>query len=62
MMFAGIVLILLGALVILFGSVLGTALKTPRGRRLETLLGKVGARVYYLIIGTLIIGFGITLL
>ena len=62
MMFAGIVLILLGALIILFGSVLGTVLKTPRGRRLEALLGKVGARVYYLIIGALVIGFGITLL
>ena len=49
MMFAGIVLILLGTIIILFGSVTGTVLKTPRGRRLEALLGKVGVRVYYLI-------------
>ena len=61
-MLAGIVIIIVGSLIILFGSVLGTVLKTPRGRRLEALLGKVGVRIYYLIIGALVIGFGITLL
>lgn len=62
MMLAGIVLILLGTLIVLFGSVFGTVLKTQRGERLVALLGKVGARVYYLIIGFLVIYFGITLL
>ena len=61
-MLAGIVIIIVGSLIILFGSVLGTVLKTPRGRRLEALLGKEGVRIYYLIIGALVIGFGITLL
>lgn len=61
-MLAGIVLILLGALIILFGSILGTVLKTSRGERLEALLGKVGVRVYYFVIGALVICFGVTLL
>ena len=62
MMLAGIVIIIVGALIILFGSILGTVLKTQRGERLEGLLGKVGVRIYYFIIGALVIGFGITLL
>ncbi len=62
MMLAGIIMILLGTLIIVFGSVLGTVLNTTRGKRLEALLGKTGARVYYFIIGALVIGFGITLL
>ncbi len=61
-MFAGIVLILLGSLIIVFGGITGTVLNTPRGKRLEALLGKIGARIYYIIIGALVIGFGITLL
>ena len=62
MMFAGIILIVLGSIIIVCGSFTGTVLKTQKGKRLENLLGKVGVRVYYLIIGALVIGFGITLL
>ena len=61
-MFAGIVLILLGTLIIVFGGILGTTLNTPKGQRLVALLGKAGARIYFIVIGALVIGFGITLL